>query len=438
MDYLEDKVTKEILFGGGAGGGKSALLCYFGAKQCVKYPGTRGLIGRAILKTLKETTLKTFWEIVEMQGVKSMFKPYGTDLIKCSNGSEIILKDLYAYPLDPDFDELGSLELTWAAVDEANQITVKAKNVLKSRIRYKLKENNLTPKILYACNPAKNWVKTEFRDPAIKGILNPKKRFVQSLLHDNPYIYEGYEENLLELDDASRERLLFGNWEYSNDVSSLMTADEIQAIFTNDFVKGSGIKYITCDVARLGTDKTVIRVWDGWRVIQRVVLEQQRTTVTAQVIKDLASKYQIPMHKVMCDEDGVGGGVVDQLKCKGFVANSSPVPQPNKKYLANYGMFKDQCAWHLASKVKANEVYEKADGSVKETLEQELEMIKEANMDRDAKRRLLSKDKVKVAIGRSPDDSDTYLMRAAFDLIKVGGMGIVTGSTPTTTNRRTI
>ena len=114
------------------------------------------------------------------------------------------------------------------------------------------------------------WVKSEFRDPFIKGTIPRKKKFVQSLLKDNEHMFKGYEDALLELDTASRERLLYGNWEYSNDPSALMSGDAINAIFTNTFVVGTGKKYITADIARMGADKIVIRVWDGWRVVERV------------------------------------------------------------------------------------------------------------------------------------------------------------------------
>jgi hypothetical protein len=71
LDLLEDKTTNEILFGGGAGGGKTALGCYWQLKQRLKYPNTRGLIGRAVLKTLKETTLVSFFQVAKMQGLES-------------------------------------------------------------------------------------------------------------------------------------------------------------------------------------------------------------------------------------------------------------------------------------------------------------------------------------------------------------------------------
>ena len=141
LDLLEDKTTNEILFGGGAGGGKTALGCYWQLKQRLKYPNTRGLIGRAVLKTLKETTLVSFFQVAKLQGLEAgkHYKYNGQmSQIELFNGSVILLKDLYAYPSDPNFDELGSLEITDAFIDEANQIEDKARNIIKSRIRFQL------------------------------------------------------------------------------------------------------------------------------------------------------------------------------------------------------------------------------------------------------------------------------------------------------------
>ena len=70
LDILEDNETVELLFGGGAGGAKSVLGCYWLLKSSLKYPGTRWVLGRAVLKTLKETTLNTFWWVCNHQVLK--------------------------------------------------------------------------------------------------------------------------------------------------------------------------------------------------------------------------------------------------------------------------------------------------------------------------------------------------------------------------------
>jgi len=82
-------------------GGKTALGVYWQLKNRIKYPNTRGLIGRAVLKTLKETTLVSLFQIAKMQGLESgkHYKYNGqSNQIEFFNGSVILLKDLFAYP----------------------------------------------------------------------------------------------------------------------------------------------------------------------------------------------------------------------------------------------------------------------------------------------------------------------------------------------------
>ena len=71
LDRLEDNITSEVIFGGGVAGGKSALGVYWIIKNCLKYPGSRWLMGRAVLKTLKDTTLNSFYDVCKLQGIKS-------------------------------------------------------------------------------------------------------------------------------------------------------------------------------------------------------------------------------------------------------------------------------------------------------------------------------------------------------------------------------
>ncbi len=188
--YLKDSTTTELLYGGAAGGGKSALGCLWLIENCQKYPNSRWLMGRAKLKTLKETTLNTFFDLASDIGITDQYTFNGqTNTIAFTNGSEIILKDLFLYPSDPHFDSLGSLEISGAFIDECNQIVYKAWQVVKSRIRYKLNEFDLTPKILGTCNPAKNWVYKKFYIPDDKDNL-PEFRHLYNLSQRIIRIYQ--------------------------------------------------------------------------------------------------------------------------------------------------------------------------------------------------------------------------------------------------------
>src|SRR3990167_2006212 len=238
FNYLTDSVTTELLYGGGAGGGKSYLGCVWLIYCCLAYPETRYLMGRAVLKTLKDSTLLTFFQACKRFGLQKDID-YKYNYIQgvitfLKTGSEIYLKDLASYPSDPEFDELGSTEYTGAFVDEASQVSHKAYQIVMSRLRYKLDEYGLVPKILTATNPTKNFLYAEFYGPNRDGSLLPYKKFIQALVNDNPYISKHYVENLKQLNEQSKQRLLFGNWEYDDDPTRLFEYEKILDIFTNE------------------------------------------------------------------------------------------------------------------------------------------------------------------------------------------------------------
>ncbi len=413
LDLLEDKITIETLFGGGAGGAKSVLGCYWILKCCLKYPSSRWVIGRWKRKHLYETTLNTFWEVCKMQGINSNHYAFNSQsgVITFFNGSEVLLKDLFLYPSDPNFDSLGSLEITGAFIDEANQVSEKAKTILKSRIRYKLDQFNLIPKVLYTCNPAKNWVYSEFYKPFKQGVLSVKKAFVKALVGDNPFISKHYIEMLKNLPKIQRERLFNGNFEYDDDPATLIDVDSCQDFFKNQHVKKEGYKFITADIARKGRDSTVVRIWHGWVVIGRYEMKVSKVTESADMIRLLANKHEIPMSRVVVDEDGVGGGVVDILDCVGFVNNSRALNDEN------YTNLKSQCSFHIAKMICEKKLYEEcSDETVKERTIEEFEQVKQDKIDMDGKNAIISKDKVKDNIGRSPDEWDSIMMRMLFEL----------------------
>jgi phage terminase large subunit len=381
--------------------------------------GSRWLIGRSELKNLKKTTLNSFFEVCKSEGLKA-----GThfrynqqeSIIYLYNGSQIILADLFAYPSDPEFDNLGSLEITGAFVDEAPQITDKAKNIVKSRIRYRLDDFGRIPKLLMCGNPSKNWAYYDFYMPSKQGDLRTDRQFIQALVTDNPYISPHYIESLKGLDRNSRERLLNGNWEYDDDPAALIQYEKILDTFTNDFDTLRGDSYITCDVARFGADKTVIGLWSGFRV-RLYSYRGLSVSETADKIRELQRLHSIPNSRTIADEDGVGGGVVDILKCKGFVNNSRPLINPVTREDENYNNLKSQCYYKLAERINRGGIFiEQVDTKVKADIVQELEQVKQHNMDKDGKKMVLPKDKVKEVIGRSPDYSDTLMMREWFEL----------------------
>jgi hypothetical protein len=420
--YLNDKNSTEIFFGGSAGCSKTFLGCAWLIINCLRYPGSRWLMGRAVLKALKDSTLLTFFDICKKWGLQSgQHYEYNSmsSVIKFYNGSEIYLKDLFQYPSDPNFDDLGSTEYSSAFIDEASQISSKAKNIVLSRLRYKINEFGITPKLLICSNPTKNFLYTDFYKPFKNKTIQPYRKCILGLPQDNPHLPLEYIENLKKLDTLTKERLLYGNWEYDDDSSKLMMYDKICDIFTNKFIKKDGeTKYITCDPARFGQDRTVIYLWQGWYILKVFVLEKKSTKEVREFLEKLSQDESVARSNIVSDEDGVGGGIIDEMKgIKGFVNNASPVKQGKDK--SNYANQKSQCYYLLAEKINKGEIGANFENiRYQELLIEDLEQIKRHNADKDNKMQVTPKEIIKQNIGRSPDFSDCMMMRMYFNLNK--------------------
>ena len=412
IEYLFDSTTTEVLFGGAAGGGKSWVGCSWLVLMCLKHPKTRYLMGRSKLSSLKTTTLNTFFEVCDTWGLKAgthyTFNA-GSNIIKFYNKSEVMLKDLFLYPSDRNFDNLGSLEITGAFIDEANQITEKAKNIVSSRIRYKLDEYGLIPKMLMTCNPAKNWVYTQYYRPAKDNTIKPYRKFIQSLVDDNEFISKYYKTQLQTLDELSKQRLLFGNWEYDASKDNLIQYDSIISMFSQNGVEGD--KYISCDVARFGSDKTVIMYWEGLHLKSiRTLLKSAINDVVAEV-RTLQQKHGVLLRNIVIDEDGVGGGAKDYLRCQGFTNNARPLKGEN------YQNLKTQCYYKLAEMINKGQIgISCPDITIKNYIIEECEQVRMKDADKDNKLQIVQKDIIKDILGRSPDYGDALAMRMYYEI----------------------
>jgi phage terminase large subunit len=421
--YLKDKTTTEVLFGGGAGGAKSTLGSYWLMKNCIQYPETRWLMGRAVKKRLKETTLKTFKDVVKKHGVSQyMHIVDNSDTITFRNGSEIIMHDLAYLPGDEDFDRLGSTEFTGAFIDETQEVIKKAKDAVKSRLRYRLDEYGLKPKLLMACNPSKGWLYREMYKPAKEGKLDKKKRFVQALAKDNPFISSSYIELLMELDKNMRERLLFGNWEYDDDPDCMLNYDQINDMFTNAHVfQNPNQKYITADIALLGSDCFLVVVWYGWVAVDFIKMKKSDGKQIVDKIRELKMRHGIPNRHLIYDADGVGGYLGGFFQ--GAIAfNAKGSPFEDKENPRGFYDLKTQCAYKAAA--MADMCYLKCfAGSEHEDLfTEELEQLKRMNTDMDGKLRMVPKEVMKEHLGRSPDYQDNFIMRGYFEVAKPVGL----------------
>lgn len=346
--------------------------------------------------------------------------------IEFKNGSRIDLLDLAFRPSDPLYERLGSLEYTDGWIEEAGEVHFMAVDILRSRVgRHLNQELDIAPKSLYTFNPNKGWVYRIYKQWQA-GLLPDDCVFIHALFSDNPWTADVYGKQLLRIQDKSmRERLMKGSFEYDNDPACLIDSDAIVDLWTNT-VDDSNERYMIMDIARHGVDKTVIFLFKGMRLYGVYIYQKQGTDITAEKAKIIAEEQRIPYSHIMGDEDGIGGGVIDQMKgIRGFIGNSTARDNPETKEKENFGNHRSQCYYKLAEVVNNHEMaidleifHSEVNGITEEVFKdmlcEELENVKSKNADKDTARRVTSKDEIKEDIARSPDFSDTAMMRMSF------------------------
>lgn len=449
FDHTQTEV-KQLLYGGAAGGGKTRVGVSAIALAALLYDGSRWVIGRSRLKTLKETTLVSLWEVFGEWGlirdVHYRFNEKDNYIIFPHNKSVIILKDLFYYPSDVNWDSLGSLEVCGSFVDEVPQVVSRGIEVLRSRHRYNLKKwcecgqlnerneiieveeieidgeiieeptmwlcgkcgvknRGLQPKLLMSCNPSRGWVFKDFYDLWKKGKMPKDRYFLPAYAHENFKLSDHYLEALNSMSTLDRERLANGNWEYS-DYTAIFDYLKVQSFLSSKGKSKGERHFMSVDVARLGRDKTVIWIMNENKCIVHLeVMEKARTNEVAKKIKKLAEKFDVDLYDIVIDTDGVGGGVADHFdgETTELMNNAKPLEGEN------YENLKTQLYFCLAEQINEG-LITFAEGvindEVAELIAEELEVIKRTKVDKDGKIAMTPKGEIKQLLKRSPDYSD--------------------------------
>jgi len=430
---LFDGVTRFVGFGGGAGGGKTWLGCEWLLTNCYRYPGSKWFMARKELTRLMSSTYLTWAKVLKYHHIPPTdWKLNGQyHYIEFVNGSRIDLLDVNFAPSDPMFERFGSTEYTGGWGEEVGEWQFGAFDVLKSRVgRWKNEEFNLlTPKFLLTFNPTKNWLYRIFYKPWKEKRLPIEYSFTQSLFMDNAFTAEHYGKTLNEISDPiTKARLRDGIWEYEEADTVLIDYDNIVDMFTN-VPEFSEQMYLTADIARFGSDKTVLGIWRGYDLQKVLSKTHQDTEKTATQIRTLLSTYRIPRSHTVIDEDGVGGGVVDNLRgCKGFVNNAAPIKTPSSLDSSqlkkeNFKNLKTQCSYLLAEKVNAHlvAVTAKLSENDRDSIIEELGQIRRKVTNDVTTLQIISKEQIKESLGHSPDFADMMMMRTYFELDKPKG-----------------
>lgn len=249
---------------------------------------------------------------------------------------------------------------------------------------------------------------------------------------DNPYIpKEEIEKAKQEIDyDTYKQEYLA---EYVDNAGALFRYTSLVDVFSNTITKADS-KYLIVDIADDGSDKTIFSFWQGLEEYRVEAFERLNTESVVAKIREYASQEKIPYSHIAVDAIGVGAGVASSSFLDGIIGYKSSysaiktdqdiVRLPNVSYTNNapslvsdYRNLRSQCVFTLADLVNNHKIACSVGGKHKEMIIEELSAYQDASAG-DGKRMATQKDDVKEQIGRSPDRSDTWLMRMYFVILE--------------------
>lgn len=310
---------------------------------------------------------------------------------------------------DRDHMKLKGLEANAMHIDEVDEIKESAYEMAQSRVG-RDPHHPAPPITIVTMNPNNKWCKELFYDKWKKNELPDNIKVIEFTRYDSWSDQERYDKLIASRPKAWVERYVNNNWNYEDDIDSLFKYRHFDASLT-ETLDSNAVRYVGYDVARSGTDRSVVALWYGKTLVDIQVSKDKEQSITTDeqamwLIKYLHQNAVLP-NNADIDAVGIGVGVVDHMKSKGlfvseFVSGSKPTSD-------QYDNLRSEVIYEFAQGM------EKGDVKIYEGCPYRNELISEAMAHNhkigDRKLAVESKDDVKKRTGSlSPDIFDAVVM----------------------------
>lgn len=402
-----------LLYGGAIRGGKTVVVLAVVFVLCRVFPGSRWVIVRKDLPTIRRNLLPTF----------NRFKPdfvgdvnFSTWTARCANGSEILFMP-ESFKDDPEGHRFRGLEANGFVLEEATELReetfVRCQERMGTLVLPGLKHRP-PALILLTCNPAPGWVKERFYLPWKAGTLREPYFFLPATADDNPHVPAELRAQWKDLPEREYRRYVLGDWEVSDEPDQLIRFEWIHQAY--EVEPEGGRRRLGIDVARYGDDETVFAYMEGNRLVDLEAFRHQDLERIAEIAALRMSERSIRADMVAVDAVGLGAGVVDALRARGFEvkevqSGARPLEEDSALRFKN---LRAQMWWHLRTLLENGRL--RIEVRHPKLVEDLLSVRYRISGDRTVE--VESKDQIKRRTGRSTDYGDALVYAAFADRLK--------------------
>ena len=326
---------KTILFGGAIRGGKTIWMVAEGIQLSIDYPGNVGILCRQDMPSFKRTVLvelEKYQDIgIEINGhwQPLIIQHHQTDhTFTIYTGKGKPPSTIWYTGLGDDTRGLASkmgMTLGWFGIDQVEETAEVHFNNLMGRLS--LNVPNIRYKALLTANPMPGWVKMRFIESHPDDFI-----YIPSLPRDNPYLPEGYEEELRKIyPDELVRAWLEGNWDVMEGGNFLFPYAQIRAAVNRELeVKDSDVKWCGIDISREGDDQSVFILRQGSKVIYTDAWGKTDLMESTGIILQKIERFGLDAKNVNLDAVALGAGIYDRLReqkvyVNGIIAGGEPM-----------------------------------------------------------------------------------------------------------------
>ena len=217
----------------------------------------------------------------------------------------------------------GSLEVSTAIIDQAEEITEDEFNLVSGRVngRWKLADGTKPQeRVILSANPRQCWLKPRFIDNP-----GPDYNFIKALIRDNKYLNKDYEARLREIYKHHPEiikALIEGSWDAVEGHNNVIKVSWAKFLMSK---LGGGDttvnkRLVSVDCARGGLCMNQIYGFDGYKQVAHEECGSDEKTY-AVAARAFTMCMAIGGNLIVIDANGVGAGVADEAEriCKGTI-----------------------------------------------------------------------------------------------------------------------
>ena len=313
VKYSDEKI---LILRGGAGSGKSWGVLQYLLECLFAYDGIHILISRKNFTSLRNSTIRDFWEIVDLYGLRGYLHE---DKVAAT---VTVGKSLLHFSSLLDIEKIKSSSYNIIFVEEANSIRHTDFGVLRTRLRRAIlpEWGEFRNRIVLCLNPvgSTNWIKTKIIDKRL-----PDVKEVVSTYKDNGFLSDDFIQDLENLrfqDEALWNIYANGIW---SELRGLIFKNNWQQVNRVDKLNSDASIVYGIDFGWSNPSCVIKVVSDGKVVYVEEMLYQSHLTVNdlIQKLKDIIPEKERGSSKIYYDSEAPDQG--EELKRAGFWAEAA-------------------------------------------------------------------------------------------------------------------